>query len=289
MKAKRIFAGLSATVIAATMAMTASATKLTDKVYPSETDTDINDAYYSIGAMGFFMNNDGKWAWNQSDWFGIDEEGKISVEYKISPILTDKVEMGEKGTLGEMGVMVCNVDKALGKAGLDETSYPIEVAVTEAKFVAEDGTETVFNDMLNITEMQRDAEGDIRFHIRPVDKVDEETGEVLLNATPEAAGWDQEGAFKGGTLYVTLDFGAPNAGGSTESKAESKAESKTESTADSKTESKSTTTNNGTAATSSKASDATDNTNSNTGAATGAVLGLMAVAAAGAIVAKKKH
>ncbi|SEL08024.1 NPXTG-anchored protein [Ruminococcus albus] len=285
MKAKRIFAGLSATVIAATMAMTASATKLTDKVYPSETDTDINDAYYSIGAMGFYMNNN--WKWNQSDWFGIDADGKISVEYHISKVLTDTT-LSDKGNLGEMGVMVCNVDKALTKAGLDETSYPLEVKVTEAKFVAEDGTETVFNDMLNITEMERDAEGDIRFHIRPAEKVNEETGAVELPANPEVAGWDEEGAFEGGTLYFSLDFGTPSAG-TTDSTAESKTESKTESAADSKTESKSTTTNNGTAATSSKASDATDNTNSNTGAATGAVLGLMAVAAAGAIVAKKKH
>ena len=210
MKAKRIFAGLSATVIAATLAMTASATKLTDKVYPSETNADINDAYYGIGAMGFFMNNDGKWSWNQSDWFGIDAEGKISVEYKISPILADKT-MSDKGSLGEMGVMVCNVDKALEKAGLDDASYPIELTVTDAKFVAEDGTETVFNDMLNVTEMQRDAEGDIRFHIRPVDKVNEDTGDVEVAATPETAGWEEEGGFNGGTLYFTIDFGTPKA------------------------------------------------------------------------------
>jgi hypothetical protein len=280
MKAKRIFAGLSAAVIAATMAMTASANKLSSYVYPSETETDKNDAYYSIGALGFFMNNDGKWAWNQSEWFGIDAEGKISVEYKISSILADK-SMSGKGSLGEMGVMVCNIDKAIKTAGVEqEAGYPIDVKVTDAKFVAEDGTETVFNDMLNITEVQRDAEGDIRFHIRPTDKVDEATGDVLLPANPEVAGWDAEGAFNGGTLYFTLDFGTPSADDAAESKTESKADSS--SAAESSSAAKSD-------ATSSAASDATDNTNSNTGAATGAVLGLMAVAAAGAIVTKKKH
>ena len=30
----------------------------------------MNDSYYSIGAMGFYMGQD--WTWNQGDWVGID-------------------------------------------------------------------------------------------------------------------------------------------------------------------------------------------------------------------------
>ena len=94
MKAKRIFAGLSAAVIAATMmAVSASATKLSDVVYPSKTETDKNDGWYSVGAMGFYMSQ--KWKWNQSDWFGINDEGKIELSYKISEVLTDTTMEGK--------------------------------------------------------------------------------------------------------------------------------------------------------------------------------------------------
>ncbi|ADU22003.1 NPXTG-anchored protein [Ruminococcus albus] len=283
MKAKRIFAGFSAAFIAAAMTITVSATKLSDICAPSDTDAAKNDLWYGVGAMGFFMNNDGKWSWNQSEWFGIDAEGKISVEYKISPILADKT-ISNKGSLGEMGVMICNLDKAIKAAGLEnDSTYPIELSVTEAKFVAEDGTETVFNDMMNITEMPRDAEGDIRFHIRPTDKVDKDTQEVLLTANPEVAGWDEEGAFNGGTLYFTIDFGAPDAAGDNK-----KVESKEDSKKESKAESKSSNTDS-TSSASSAVSNTLNNSNTNTGSATGAVLGMMSVAAAGAIVAKKKH
>ncbi|WP_295158207.1 hypothetical protein, partial [uncultured Ruminococcus sp.] len=231
MKAKRIIAGLSAAVMAATMmAVSASAaTKIGDVVYPKGDETDpIEKAWYSLGAMGYFMNNDGKWAWNQGEWCGIDAEGVITVEYKISSILADK-SMSDKGSLGEMGVMVCNVDQAFDAAGVSyEEGYPVQLEIKEAKFVAEDGTETVFNDMLNITEMQRDPEGGIRFHIRPTDSIDEDTGDVKIAATPETEGWDEEGAFNGGTLYLTIDFGAPKA--ADESKADDS--SKTDSKAD---------------------------------------------------------
>ena len=107
MKIKKFVAGLSAAVLAATMmSVSVSAAKLGDVVHPSEEDSKMNDSYYSIGAMGFYMGQD--WTWNQGDWVGIDDAGKITVEYKISKVVTDKTMSG-KGTLGDMGVMVANL------------------------------------------------------------------------------------------------------------------------------------------------------------------------------------
>ena len=291
MKAKRIFAGLSAAVIAATMmAVSASATKLSDVVYPSKTETDKNDGWYSVGAMGFYMSQ--KWKWNQSDWIGINDEGKIELSYKISEVLTDTTMEG-KGTLGDMGVMILN---------LPEDSYPYDVTISDAKFVTNDGEEIILDSVNSITEATLDKEGGFRIHIRPVDEVDKDSGEVTVPASPEVAGWDQEGAFKGGTLSMTIDFGAPAAkeeskadDSKTESKADdSKTESKAEdSKADSKasnttTTGKTTTTTTTTASASSAASDTTENNNSNTGAAAGTIFGLLALAGAGAVVARKK-
>lgn len=161
----------------------------------------MNDSYYSIGAMGFYMGQD--WTWNQGDWVGIDDAGKITVEYKISKVITDKTMSG-KGTLGDMGVMVAN---------LPDGVYPVDVKISDAKFVAEDGTTTVFDSLNSITSMDEDAEGGIRIHIRPTDEVNEETGEVTKKACPEVAGWEKEGAFNGGTLSMTLDFGVASAEG----------------------------------------------------------------------------
>jgi len=281
MKAKRIFAGLSAAVIAATMmAVSASATKLSDVVYPSKTETDKNDGWYSVGAMGFYMSQ--KWKWNQSDWFGINDEGKIELSYKISEVLTDTTMEG-KGTLGDMGVMILN---------LPEDSYPYDVTISDAKFVTNDGEEIILDSVNSITEATLDKEGGFRIHIRPVDEVDEETGDVTVPASPEVAGWDQEGAFKGGTLSMTIDFGAPAAKeeSKTESAAESKADdSKADSKASNTTTTGKTTTTTTTASASSAASDATENNNSNTGAAAGTIFGLLALAGAGAVVSRKKN
>lgn len=195
MKIKKFVAGLSAAVLAATMmSVSVSAAKLGDVVHPSEEDSKMNDSYYSIGAMGFYMGQD--WTWNQGDWVGIDDAGKITVEYKISKVITDKTMSG-KGTLGDMGVMVANLPDGI---------YPVDVKISDAKFVAEDGTTTVFDSLNSITSMDEDAEGGIRIHIRPTDEVNEETGEVTKKACPEVAGWEKEGAFNGGTLSMTLDF-----------------------------------------------------------------------------------
>lgn len=199
---QKFVAGLSAAVLAATMmSVSVSAAKLGDVVHPSEEDSKMNDSYYSIGAMGFYMGQD--WTWNQGDWVGIDDAGKITVEYKISKVITDKTMSG-KGTLGDMGVMVANLPDGI---------YPVDVKISDAKFVAEDGTTTVFDSLNSITSMDEDAEGGIRIHIRPTDEVNEETGEVTKKACPEVAGWEKEGAFNGGTLSMTLDFGVASAEG----------------------------------------------------------------------------
>ena len=277
MKIKKFVAGLSAAVLAATMmSVSVSAAKLGDVVHPSEEDSKMNDSYYSIGAMGFYMGQD--WTWNQGDWVGIDDAGKITVEYKISKVITDKTMSG-KGTLGDMGVMVANLPDGI---------YPVDVKISDAKFIAEDGTTTVFDSLNSITSMDEDAEGGIRIHIRP-------TGEVTKKACPEVAGWEKEGAFNGGTLSMTLDFGVASAEGGDSKTDTSKADSKSDtsnSKADtSKKDVSSSKTDAGktsaAAATSSKASDDTSKT-AETGAAVGGALAVIALAGTAVIVAKRR-
>lgn len=284
MNFKKLAAGLSAAVLAATMmSVSVSAAKLGDVVHPSEEDTKMNDSYYSIGAMGFYMGQD--WNWNQGDWVGIDDTGKIAVEYKISAVIANK-SMSGKGTLGDMGVMVAN---------LPEGIYPLDVKISDAKFVAEDGTTTVFDSLNSITSMDEDAEGGIRIHIRPTDEVDEETGEVTKKACPEVAGWEKEGAFNGGTLSMTLDFGVAAAEDGESKTDTSKAESNSD-TSSSKTDtskidassskadtSKATVT----AAASSKSSDDTSEA-AETGAAVGGTLAVIALAGTAVIVTKRR-
>lgn len=263
MKIKRFVAGLSAAVLAATMmSVSVSAAKLGDVVHPSEEDSKMNDSYYSIGAMGFYMGQD--WTWNQGDWVGIDDAGKITVEYKISKVVTDKTMSG-KGTLGDMGVMVAN---------LPDGVYPVDVKISDAKFVAEDGTTTVFDSINSITSLDEDPEGGIRIHIRPTEEVDDETGEVTKESRPEVAGWEKEGAFNGGTLSMTLDFGVASAEGGESKKdaSSSKADAGKTSAA---------------AATSSKASDDTSKA-AETGAAVGGALAVIALAGTAVIVAKRR-
>lgn len=277
MKIKRFVAGLSAAVLAATMmSVSVSAAKLGDVVHPSEEDSKMNDSYYSIGAMGFYMGQD--WTWNQGDWVGIDDAGKITVEYKISKVVTDKTMSG-KGTLGDMGVMVDN---------LPDGVYPVDVKISDAKFVAEDGTTTVFDSINSITSLDEDPEGGIRIHIRPTEEVDEETGEVTKKSCPEVAGWEKEGAFNGGTLSMTLDFGVASAeGGDSKtdaSKADSKADTSKKDVSSSKADAGKTS---AAAATSSKASDNTSKA-AETGAAVGGALAVIALAGTAVIVAKRR-
>lgn len=283
MKFKKLAAGLSVAVLAATMmSVSVSAAKLGDVVHPSEEDTKMNDSYYSIGAMGFYMGQD--WSWNQGDWVGIDDTGKITVEYKISAVIADKTMSG-KGTLGDMGVMVAN---------LPEGIYPVDVKVSDAKFVAEDGATTVFDSLNSITSMDEDSEGGIRIHIRPTDEVDEKTGEVTKKACPEVAGWEKEGAFNGGTLSMTLDFGVAAAEGGESKTDTSKADSKSD-TSSSKADtskkdvssSKADTSKASAAATSSKKSDDTSKV-AETGVAVGGTLAVIALAGTAVIVAKRR-
>ena len=286
MKITKLVTGLSAAVLtAAMMSMSVSAAKLGDVVHPSEDDEAMNKAYYSIGAMGFYMGQD--WSWNQGDWVGIDETGKIAIEYKISPVIADKTMSG-KGTLGDMGVMVANLPDGI---------YPVDVKISDAKFVAEDGTTTVFDDLNSTTSMDEDSEGGIRIHIRPTDEVNEDTGEVTKKACPAVAGWEKEGAFNGGTLTMTLDFGVASEGGS-ESKADSSSKqdpkadsssskadsSKADAASSSKADAGKTT---AAANTSSKASDDTSKT-ANTGAAVGGTLAAVALAGTAVVVSKRR-
>jgi len=200
MKIKRMFVGFTAAALAAScMAISASATKLGDVAHPSETDAEMNDAYYSIGGMAFFMSQE--WSWNQGDWVGISDDGKIVIEYKISPVIADK-SMSGQGTLGDMGVMINNLPD----------NYPFDITISDAQFVAEDGTVTEFPEINAMTQAEEDPEGGFRIHIRPTDEVDEETGEVTKTACPEVAGWEVPGAFNGGTLSMTIDFGIEAAG-----------------------------------------------------------------------------
>lgn len=275
MKIKKFVAGLSAAVLAATMmSVSVSAAKLGDVVHPSEEDSKMNDSYYSIGAMGFYMGQD--WTWNQGDWVGIDDTGKITVEYKISKVVTDKTMSG-KGTLGDMGVMVAN---------LPDGVYPVDVKISDAKFVAEDGTTTVFDSLNSITSLDEDPEGGIRIHIRPTEEVDDETGEVTKKSCPEVAGWEKEGAFNGGTLSMTLDFGVASAEGG-ESKTDassSKADTSKKDASSSKADAGKTS---AAAATSSKASDDTSKA-AETGAAVGGAFAVIALAGTAVIVAKRR-
>ena len=279
MKIKKFVAGLSAAVLAATMmSVSVSAAKLGDVVHPSEEDSKMNDSYYSIGAMGFYMGQD--WTWNQGDWVGIDDAGKITVEYKISKVVTDKTMSG-KGTLGDMGVMVAN---------LPDGVYPVD-----AKFVAEDGTTTVFDSINSITSLDEDPEGGIRIHIRPTEEVDEETGEVTKKSRPEVAGWEKEGAFNGGTLSMTLDFGVASAEGGDSKTDASKADSKSDASSSKADTSKKDVSSSkagagktsAAAATSSKASDDTSKA-AETGAAVGGALAVIALAGTAVIVAKRR-
>lgn len=284
MMIKKLAAGLSAAVLAATMmSVSVSAAKLGDVVHPSEEDTKMNDSYYSIGAMGFYMGQD--WNWNQGDWVGIDDSGKISIEYKISAVIADKTMSG-KGTLGDMGVMVANLPDGI---------YPVDVKISDAKFVAEDGTTTVFDSLNSITSMDEDAEGGIRIHIRPTDEVDEETGEVTKKACPDVAGWEKEGAFNGGTLSMTLDFGVAAAQDGESKTDTSKADSKSDASSSKADTSKKdvssskadTSKTSATATASSKASDDTSKT-AETGVAVGGTLAVIALAGTAVIVAKRR-
>lgn len=181
-----------------------AATKLSDVVYPSEEDAEMNDAYFSIGGLPFYMGTN--WQWNQGDWVSITEDGILEFSYTISEGLT----LPNGGTLGSMGIVVNN---------LPEDNYPYDITITEAKFEAADGTVTELTSVKAITEADLSSEGGFRINIRPSEQVDETTGELVAAATPEVAGWDEEGAFSGGTLFVTIDFGSAASDDDTSSEA----------------------------------------------------------------------
>ena len=194
MKLRRIIVGMTAAALALSMTISASAaTYLFDVVHPDEADKEVNDAFYSIGAMGFYMSQ--KWNWNQSEWIPINDEGVIEFEYHIDEPMTDTTMSG-KGTLGDMGVMLLNLPK---------DGYPYNIEISDCKFVAEDGTVTEFPKINSTTIANEDAEGGYRIHIRPTAELDDD-GNVKKTARPEVKGWDQEGAFKGGTLSMKINL-----------------------------------------------------------------------------------
>lgn len=291
MKIKKMFVGFTAAALAAScMAISASATKLGDVAHPSETDEEMNNTYYAIGGMAFYMSQE--WSWNQGEWVGISDDGKIVIEYKISPVIADK-SMSGQGTLGDMGVMINNLPD----------NYPFDITISDAQFVAEDGTVTEFPEINSMTQAEEDPEGGFRIHIRPTDEVNEDTGEVTKKACPEVAGWEVPGAFNGGTLSMTIDFGIETEGGdnsqsdgnssksddnSSKDDSSNKDESSKKDDSSSKKDTSTNTTSNGTTktASSSSAAPAADNTNAETGAGEFAFAGL-ALAAAALVVSKR--
>ena len=134
--------------------------------------------------------------------------------------------------------------------------------------------------------MDEDPEGGIRIHIRPTEEVDDETGEVTKESRPEVAGWEKEGAFNGGTLSMTLDFGVASAEGA-DSKSDassSKADTSKKDVSSSKADAGKTS---AAAATSSKASDNTSKA-AETGAAVGGAFAVIALAGTAVIIAKRR-
>ncbi|MBQ8377716.1 MAG: NPXTG-anchored protein [Oscillospiraceae bacterium] len=182
MKFRKIFAALAAATMAITMTVSASAENLSEVMKPED------EGYYSIGAMGYFMSQE--YNWNQGDWAGIDADGKISMTYNINEVFAGPIG---SGTLGEMGIMVCNLP----------ADVELEVAVLSATFTPKGSDEAI--DLTSIlngrTLIHPTGEEAPRFYVRPL--ADEETGKV---ATPEVEGWDVAGAFKGGELKIELSF-----------------------------------------------------------------------------------
>ncbi|MCR5142546.1 MAG: fibronectin type III domain-containing protein [Ruminococcus sp.] len=206
MRFKRMVSGMCAFVMAGScLAMSASAaTWLPDVVHPDPDNAEINDAYYSIGALGFYMNNNWE-KWQQSSWVGIDDTGTIDMTFEIKKEWTSKEDPDALGSLGMMGIMIANMpgDKEGDLDKYGET-YPYNIRVLEANFTDPKGKVTEFESIKAITEANKHPEGGIRLIIRPNDEVNEETGEVTSPAAPEVAGWGDAGAFKGGTLHIKL-------------------------------------------------------------------------------------
>ena len=309
---KKMIVGMTTAAIAAScmsISAFAATTLVPDVLHPDENDENMNDAYYGLCGAGYYMPNgevDARgWKWFQGDTINIDDNGDIKIEYKINKAIADSTLEG-KGTLGEMGFAVWNLDDQLEKAGADvDGTYPIAVTVKEARFVAEDGTETTFSDLLATTEKDHFSEGNIRFQIRPTDATDDD-GNVTCAATPEVAGWEEEGGFDGGTLYITVNFGTPPAAGDdSSSKAaddsskkaddssaksdDSSAKADDSSKKETSTTTTTTTTTTGAAGGGTLASDNTaKGEQPETGAAEGLIFAGVALTAAGIVITKRK-
>jgi hypothetical protein len=97
-----------------------------------------------------------------------------------------------------MGFMICNLPE----------EYPYEISILEADFTPKDGSTIDLASVKNITELdvfpeKKDADvKDARIVIRATP---DDANNVA--ATPEVAGMDQSGNFKGGKLHIKIDFG----------------------------------------------------------------------------------
>ncbi len=301
MKIKRFLAGMAAGVLAAAamaVSVSAASTKLGDVLDPNaEVAEGEDNPFYKVGGMTFFMNGSfDSWNDNSGTWFGIDEEGTIEAEYKISKAIADP-NIDGTGSLGMMGLMICN---------LPEDKFPYLVNVKEVSFTDADGKVTDLDSIEGLREFdnyvdQGKASNTARIIIRPqVEKTADETG-INTHVTKEVVGWDEPGKFEGGTLKIVVNLldvdgevVTPEWGDDLvkkpeeESKAdESKAdESKAE---DSKAdESKASATTTGTTTAVTQTAPAASSDNSATGAADGIALAAAALGAAGAVVVRKR-
>lgn len=250
-----------------------SATKLTDIVYPidkeetemTEEEKATNKAYYSIGAMGFFMNQ--SWTWNQGDWVGIDADGIIDVEYSINKVLADP-SLDGKGTLGSMGIMVCN---------LPADNYPYEVSVLEATFTPDGGDTIELESVKAITEATEHAEGNFRIVLRAADATDD--------PVDDSSSESDSSSVSDSSSSTADSSSAANSSSSKSDSSSSKSTTTTTSTAKSTTTTTTTTTTGSSASTA--ASDST--ASSDTGVGGGVALAVCAVAASAIVVCRKKH
>ena len=193
MKSKRLLAALTSAALGlSALTMGASAVDLFDVVDPDEDES----TYWDIYATGYYMPLD--WSWNESDPYAITDEGKIELEFEITEEMTDPDYEG-KGALGEMGVVIYNLPEGCA----------IDAEVTKAAFLpyeAEDEIELKSVEGKRQFECNTDLGANPSIFMRPTDRYDEETEELLYEALPELKGMEEEGSFRGGWLRVVIDF-----------------------------------------------------------------------------------
>ena len=151
------------------------------------------ETWYTIGGFPYWMDGN-IWNMKMGDYLSINDEGTFEFSYEISNIQADP-SMDGTGTLGCFGFIIYNTTPY--------TTY--EVAISNAKFVSNDGTEYVLDTVNNMTEITSDGDGMIWLRCTPdeMSHYDES-----IPATPELSdtGW-RYGGFKGGVFTADVDFG----------------------------------------------------------------------------------